>query len=199
MRTHSATQESSASSLQAVAEGVILLAQREGYIRPKDVREELERAGESPALWKDVLALARPSLSFRAGRYYYAAPISDRLREEQDHQASVALAARDVINRLREAASRQERRGEERIDFIQPVQVRTEDGRVFTLLSRDFSTSGMRLVGARSLLGQKIQIRFATGPDDDAWCFVLRVLWTCAVGDDLFENGGAFIDAHAES
>jgi hypothetical protein len=199
MRTIPAIQETSGTSLQAIADGVVRLAQREGYIRPKDVREELERAGESAALWKDVLALARPSLSFRAGRYYYDVPISDRRRVEQDHQASVALATRDVIDRLRDAANNKERRGEERVDFIQPVQVRTEDGRVFTLLSRDFSTSGMRLLGARSLLGQKVQVRLAMGPDGDGWCFVLRVLWTCAVGDELFENGGAFIDARAES
>jgi hypothetical protein len=199
MRTLPAAQEKSAPCLQAIADGVVRLAQLEGSIRPKDVREELERAGESAALWKDVLALARPSLNFWGGRYYYSAPISDRLREEQDHQASVALAARDVIDRLREAANSKERRGEERIDFIQPVQVLTEDGRAFTLVSRDFSTSGMRLLGARSLLGQKVQVRLAMGPDGDAWCFVLRILWTCAVGDDLFENGGAFIEARAES
>jgi hypothetical protein len=198
MRTTPALRESHATSLQSIADEVVRLAQRQGFIKPKDVRAELEHAGKSSALWKDVLALARSSLTFRAGRYYYAEPISDRLQAEKDHQESVALAARDVLHHLRDAASRQERRGEERIDFIQPVQVRTEDGRIFTLLSRDFSTSGMRLLGARSLLGQKVEIRLPMGPDGDSWCFVLRVLWTCAVGDDLFENGGAFIEARAD-
>jgi hypothetical protein len=197
MSTLSAPAESSALSLQAVAEEVIRLARRQGYIKPKDVRNELERSGESAALWKDVLAIARPSLCFRAGRYYFAEPMSDPMREAIHRQESVALAARNVIDRVREAR-RQERRGEERIDYIQSIKVRTEDGREFSLLSRDFSTSGMRMLSGRSLLGQKVQVRLPIGPDGDAWCFVLRVLWTCSVGDGLYENGGAFIEARAE-
>jgi hypothetical protein len=198
MKTLSAAAESSAACLQAVAEELVRLARRQGYIKPKDVREELERAGESAALWKDVLALARPSLRFRAGRYYYSEPMSDPMREAKDRQECVAMAARDVIDRVRDAARRQERRGEERIDFVQPIKVRTEDGREYSVLSRDFSTSGMRMLSSRSLLGQKVQARLPLGPDGDAWCFVLRVLWTCSVGDGLFENGGAFIEARAE-
>ena len=197
MRSVSAVSEVSAASLQEVADAVVQLAQRQGFVRPKEVREQLKEAGESAGLWKDVLALARASLSYRNGRYYYASPVSERLRQEQDHQATIAEAARRVMGNFREAARRQERRGEERIDFIQPVEVRTEDGRLFTLLSRDLSTSGMRLLGTRSLLGQKVQVRPVGGPENEGWCFVLRVLWTCAVGDDLFENGGTFVEARA--
>ena len=196
MNAVSAVRESSAPSLAPIAEAVVQRAQRQGFVRSKEVREELERAGESPSLWKDVLALARASLSFRKGRYYYASPVSDRLRQEQDQQATVAEAARRVIGSFQEA-QRQERRGEERIDFIQPVQVRTEDGRVFTLLSRDLSTCGMRLIGTRSLLGQKVQVRPTGTPDGERWCFVLRVIWTCSIGDELFENGGTFIEGRA--
>jgi hypothetical protein len=25
-------------------------------------------------------------------------------------------------------------------------------------------------------------------------CFLTRILWTCAVGDGLFENGGVFLE-----
>src|SRR5712692_2147843 len=192
-----AERESFAPSLTEIADAVVRRAQRQGFVRPKDVREELQQAGESPGLWKDVLALARASLSYRKGRYYYTSPVSDRLRQEQEHQATVAEAARRVMIDYRDAATREERRGEERIDFIQPVQVRTEDGRAFTLLSRDLSTSGMRLIGTRSLLGQKVQVRPTGTPEGEGWCFVLRVLWTCAVGDDLFENGGTFVEGRA--
>jgi hypothetical protein len=197
MNVPPALRESSALSLSEIADIVVRRAQRQGFVRPKEVREELEQAGESPGLWKDVLALARASLSFRKGRYYYTSPVSDRLRQEQDHQATIAEAARRVIGSFRDAARRQERRGEERIDFIQPVQVRTEDGRLFTLLSRDLSTSGMRLIGTRSLLGQKVQVRPPGTPEGEGWAFVLRVIWTCSVGDDLFENGGTFIEGRA--
>ena len=197
MRSLSAVSEVSNASLQEIADAVAQRAQRQGFVRPKEVREELKTAGESPTLWKDVLALARSSLSYRNGRYYYASPVSDRLRQEQNHQATIADAARRVMGSFRDAARRQDRRGEERIDFIQPVQVRTEDGRVFTLLSRDLSTSGMRLLGTRSLLGQKVEVRPTATPEAEGWCFVLRVLWTCAVGDDLFENGGTFVEARS--
>jgi hypothetical protein len=194
MRTFSAAQESSA-ALSAVTEAVLRRAQRQGFVRPKEIREELRRAGESPTLWKDVLAAARPSLSFRRGRYYYAQLVSERLRQEQDDQATVTRAARQIISRFRDAADNQERRGEERIEFIQPVQVRTEDGRTFTVLSRDLSTSGMRLIGTRSFLGQKLQVRLAPTAESEGWWFVLRILWTCAISDELFENGGAFVEA----
>jgi hypothetical protein len=194
MRSHSAVHESPA-ALQAVVEAVLRRAQRQGFIRPREIRDELRYAGQSATLWKDVLAGARPSLNFRRGRYYYASPVSERLRQVQDDQATVARAAHQLISGFRDASESQERRGEERIEFIQPVQVRTEDGRSFTLLSRDLSTSGMRLIGTRSLLGQKLHVRLAATPDSKGWWFVLRVLWTCAIGDDLFENGGAFVEA----
>jgi hypothetical protein len=194
MRSVSAMPESTA-ALQAVAAAVLRRAQRQGFIRPKEIRDELRRAGESATLWKDVLAAARPSLNFRRGRYYYASPVSERLQQVQDDQATVARAAHRLISRFRDAAQDHERRGEERIEFIQPVQVCTEDGRTFTLLSRDLSTSGMRLIGTRSLLGQKLRVRLTANPDSEGWWFVLRVLWTCAIGDDLFENGGAFVEA----
>lgn len=189
--------EFQASSLQDVADAVVQRAQAQGFVRPREIREELTRVGEEPLRWKEVVALARASLSFQHGRYYYASPVSERLRQAKDHQESIARAAHDLISAYR-AASQHERRGEERIDFIQPVQVHTEDGRQFTHLTRDLSTSGMRLIGARSLLGQKVRVHIAA-PQGDSWCFELRILWTCAVGDDLFENGGTFLSASLQN
>jgi hypothetical protein len=181
--------------LHEIADAVVLRAQAQGFVRSRDVREELKRAGEPAALWKDVLALARSSLSYRRGRYYYTEPVSERLRQEQDHQETLRQAALQLIDQCRAAASRFERRGQERIDFIHPVRVQTEDGRLFTLLSRDLSTSGMRLIGTRSLLGQKVRVLVPRTEEIQGCCFVLRILWTCAVGDQLFENGGTFVEA----
>src|SRR4051794_14398995 len=73
-------------SLQAVADSVTRRAQRQGFIRPSEVREELSHAGFSENLWKDVLALARSALSYRHGRYYYRTPVSDRVLQEQTQQ-----------------------------------------------------------------------------------------------------------------
>jgi hypothetical protein len=184
-----------APTLEEIADAVVHRAQRQGYVLPRQIREELKRAGEEESLWKDVLALARASLNYRRGRYYYAPPVTERMRREQDHQETLLRAARQLIGQYREAVSQIERRVQDRIDFIQPVKVQTEDGRTFTLLSRDLSTSGMRLIGTRSLLGQKVKVLVPRTEQTEAWCFIVRILWTCAVGDDLFENGGTFVEA----
>ena len=179
--------------LRGVAELVARRARRQGYVVPREVREELTRAGEPEHLWKDVLALARPSLSYRHGRYYYQSPVSDRVREEESHQRGIRRAVREVIRSHHNSDRAEERRGQERVEFIQPVRVITEDGRQFTLLTRDLSPSGLRLIGTRRLLGQKVRILMPKGERSPAYEFVLRILWTCSVGEDLVENGGAFV------
>ncbi|HZT79047.1 MAG TPA: PilZ domain-containing protein [Gemmataceae bacterium] len=181
-------------ALRDVAAAVVRLARQHGFVRPRDVRAELARAGEPEGLWKETLGLARPSLCFRHGRYYYPGTVSAPARLLQDRQEHVRRAVRQMARCHRKAASRVERRGEYRIDFIQPVLVETDDGRRLTLLSRDLSASGIRLVGARSLLGQKVRVTVPAVDGVGPWCFVVRILWTCAVGDDLFENGGSLLD-----
>ena len=96
--------------------------------------------------------------------------------------------------RQHKAAARIERRVEDRLDFIQSVKVRTEDGREHTLLSRDLSSTGIRLVGTVRLLGQKVRVSFAADAGSEPSHFTVRILWTCAIGDDLFENGGSFLN-----
>jgi hypothetical protein len=179
-------------NLQAVAEQVVRLALRQGYVTAGEVRQELAQAGHPEALWKDVLALARPSLSYRGGRYHYAPPVSARVRVEQSQQRDIHRAVSGLIREHQSAVARVERRGQERLDFIHPVKVRTEDQREFTLLSRDLSPSGIRLLGTRRLLGQKVHVRLP-GADGASWEFQVRILWTCPVGDDLVENGGMFL------
>ena len=197
----------SQSDLQAIVNAVIQRAQRQGFVLPEEVRDELVRAGQPDSLWKDVLALARPALSYRDGRYEFVSTVSARAQEEQHQQQRIRAAVQELIGRHR-AAGPVERREEDRVDFIQPVRVRTEDGREFTLLSRDVSPAGIRLIGTRRLLGQKVRVLIA-GPEGGPngtpapaagrpLCFLVRILWTCALGDDLFENGGMFLDALPE-
>jgi hypothetical protein len=181
-------------NLQSIAELVIRRAKRQGYVVPGDIREELTQAGLSDGLWKDVAALARPSLTYRRGRYYFTAPISARVREEQSQQRDIQKAIRTIIRRHRAEDGRVERRGQDRIDFIQPVTVVTDDERQYTLLSRDLSVSGIRLVGTRRFLGQKLHVLIPRDDDPTPWTFRVQILWTCAIGDDLVENGGRFIE-----
>jgi hypothetical protein len=183
-----------ATNLQSIADRVIRRAKRQGYVVSSDIRDELSQAGLPDTLWKDVAALARPSLAYRRGRYYFEAPVSTRVRQEQARQRDIQKAVRQIIRRQRADADRVERRGQDRIDFVQPVKVVTDDEREFTLLSRDLSTSGIRLVGTRGLLGQKVRVLIPRDDQKAPWSFRVRILWTCTIGDDLVENGGTFLE-----
>jgi hypothetical protein len=185
-------------NLQGVADLVIRQAQRQGFILPRQIRTVLSKAGVSESLWKDVLAMARPSLAFRKGRYYYTAPVSERVRREQSQQEAIQKAVRQLIRHHRAAATRLERREEGRIDFVQPVKVRTEDQREYTFLTRDLSATGIRLIGTRRFLGQKIHVSIPAADGSASWEFMVRILWTCAVGEDLVENGGTFVECMAQ-
>jgi hypothetical protein len=181
-------------NLQGVAEQVVRRAQRQGYVVPREVREVLTEFGLSDGLWKDVLAVARPALAYRRGRYYYQAPVSPRVAREQSQQLDIRQAIRHLIREHRSAAARVERREQDRIDFVQVVEVKTEDGRSFTLLSRDLSATGIRLIGTRRFLGQKVRVLIPDAGGTGSWNFLVRILWTCPVGEELIENGGVFLE-----
>src|SRR6266498_3069835 len=162
--------------LQNIADAVVRRAEKQGFVRAREVREQLAEAGLAETLWKDVVALAGPALRSRRGRYYHAASVSERVLHEQDQQQAVRRAVRQIVRAHRAAAREVERREDSRIDFIQPVKVRTEDGREFTLLSRDLSATGIRLLGTRRLLGQKVRVLLslpggATGGHGQTWSF----------------------------
>jgi hypothetical protein len=184
-------------NLQGVAELVTRRARRQGFVVPQEVREELTLAGVPESMWKDVIALARPTLSFKKGRYYYSPPVSERVRREQTQQRDVVKVIRQLIRHHRREAKEFERRGEDRYDFVQTVKVLTEDNRELTLISRDLSSTGIRLVGTHRLLGQKVCVRIPRPGADEPWSFIVRILWTCAVGEDLVENGGSFLEVRA--
>lgn len=181
-------------SLQQVAEAVVRRAQRQGSIGTRDVRAELRLAGLPETRWKDTLALARPALLYRQGRYYHKDSFSPRLLQERARQQVIGKLIRQLVRRHLHQSRNDERRGQARVDFVQPIHVRTEDGKQHALLSRDLSPTGIRLLGTRRLLGQKVQVLLPRGTNEPPLRVVTRILWTCAVGDDLFENGGTFLE-----
>jgi hypothetical protein len=188
----------SANDLQAIADAAVRRAEQQGSLLPREVRALLVEAGHDATLWRDVLD--RTPLRKRGTRYYPPGS-SDRARREHEQQRAILKAIRQMIRLHRAATHQDERRGQVRTDFIQPVRIRTEDGRECTLVSRDVSATGIRLLGTRRLLGQRVRV-FIPQPGADVastqgWTFVVRILWTCAIGEDLFENGGAFLDAEA--
>ena len=179
-------------TITQVAETVSRRAQRQGYIVPKDIRAELRQAGLPEEQWKEVVGQLKQTLNYRQGRYYHVAAVSPRLHQELEQQRRIQKTIKSLIKDQRDAAKAQERRGAARVDFIQPIQVRTEDGKEFTLVSRDLSPTGIRLLGTRRLLGQKVEVRLTTKAAVVA--ILTRILWTCAIGDGLFENGGSFLE-----
>lgn len=187
-----------ATALQDIVAAVVRRAERQGYVLPEDVRAELARAGAPESLWKDILALARPSLCYRDGRYCIARPASPRAQEEQEQLRRVREAVGRIVSRRHPLPPEAERREHPRTDFVQPVLVCTEDGGEFTLLSRDLSPTGIRLIGTCRLLGQKVRVHVPSPGDSRPVEFLVCVLWTCALGDDLVENGGRFLDVAAE-
>jgi hypothetical protein len=185
-------------TLEGAAVLVTQRAQRQGSISPREVREELARAGVPTNLWKDVLARARASLRYHRGRYYYDNPVTTRAEAEQAQQREIQLAVQQLIAGQRADAARVERREQDRIDFIHPVQVATEDGHATVMLTRDLSETGLRLLSTRRLLGQKVHVRIDALGGAGPWEFLVRILWTCPVGDELVENGGIFLPMSRE-
>jgi hypothetical protein len=183
----------SESSLATVADAVLRRAQRQGYVVPSEIRAELHSAGLGDALWKDVVAHLKNDLHYRQGRYHHVAAVSPRLHHEQEQQRVIAKAIKALIKEHKDSAKQRERRGPSRVDFIQPVRIRLENGTEHTLLSRDLSPAGIRLIGTQQLLGHKIHVTL-TPKDCSPLELAVRILWTCAVGDDLFENGGNFLE-----
>lgn len=183
-----------AHTLKDVADAVIRRAQRLGSVTPRDLRGELKLAGMPETDWKEVVQLAQSSLHYRQGRYYPVSAKRLHLEKEQEQRRAIEKVIRKLIRMHKVAAKNQERRGQTRVDFIQPVQVITEDGKTHGLLSRDLSTSGIRILGTKRLLGQKVYVLMPQGQDQPPCRLLVRVLWTCAVGDELYENGGMFLE-----
>jgi hypothetical protein len=180
--------------LQEVANTVVRRAQRQGYVLPTDIREELAHTGLPETQWKDVVNMSGTLLRHRQGRYYYQAQVGSRLQEERRQKRAIQQTVRHLLRYHKKTTTDSERRRQGRRDFIQPVQVYTDDKRAWTLLSRDLSETGIRLIGTRSLLGQKVYVEVPRSTEEGPARFLVRILWTCTVGDGLFENGGTFLE-----
>jgi hypothetical protein len=175
--------------LQGVANAVLRRAQKQGFVVPREVRAELAGLGLSGDLWKEVISLVHPPLDYQRGRYYYSTSGEGRLEEEKRQQREVLQVIRQLIRQQR-ALVKTERRNQERIDFVQQIKLFTEDDRELNVLSRDISTKGLRFIASRGLLGQRVRVVISRPDNSAPICFVVRILWTCIVGDGLFENGG---------
>jgi hypothetical protein len=87
---------------------------------------------------------------------------------------------------------RDDRRRRDSTGGTYEVQVRAENGRVATLLGSDVTATGMRLIGPRSLIGQKLEVTIPR--DGPGKCVLVRVVWSRLVSDGLWENGGAVLE-----
>jgi PilZ domain len=137
--------------------------------------------------------------SYQAAKKPRRSVPSPRLRAEQRQRRAVHSALKEVIRQYKSNHAREERRRQGRVEFLQTVRLRLENGRELTVLSRDLSLEGIRLVGTSSLLGQKVHLFIPRGEGANPLQLVLRILWTCTVGDGLFENGGDFLEMVEES
>ncbi len=188
----------SVTDLQAVANTVVRRAERQGFVRASDIRRELAHTSLPEKEWKKVVALSRTALRYRQGRYYFKPVVSPSMRQEHRRQRAIHQAVRQLARQYRKNHSQIERRKEGRIDFVQPVRVCIDGERELTLLSRDLSLTGIRLIGTTSLLGQRVEVVVAGVEGAEPARFLVRILWTYAVGDGLFENGGKFLELVAK-
>jgi hypothetical protein len=182
------------SDLNAAAGAVLRRAQQQGYVVPRDIRSELKDAGQPESRWKEVVEILRESLNYRHGRYYYLTTSEPRRRAEPSGPTPVRRAVEELLKR-QAAAAGDERREQPRSVLVTSLKVQTDDGREFTVLSRDLSATGIRLITQRSLLGQKLRV-FLPQPDgaEPPTAAFVRIVWTSATAEGLFENGGTFID-----
>jgi hypothetical protein len=124
--------------------------------------------------------------------------VSPQLQEQQRRERDIQQVVGEFVRLHKQSMARAERRQQDRIDFIQQVQVRLENQRVLKLLSRDLSPAGIRLIATESLLGQKLIVSVPRPDNGEPASFRVRILWTCSIGDGLFENGGCFLEIVSE-
>lgn len=179
--------------LQPIVEAVTRRAEEQGHILARQVREELIKANADPRLWNQVLKAAGPVLERRRGHYYFVPTASPRRQQQAAVHQRIHQAVHELVSEYRQVVDQQERREADRITFLTPVRLYTANGGSHEVLTKDISSSGLRVLGSRDLLGQKIRVRIPR-PDGDDYVFVVRIVWTCRVGDELYENGGMFLE-----
>jgi hypothetical protein len=140
--------------------------------------------------------IGAPTLMQRTG-YYSTAPISDLFRREQLQREALSQAVQRLIGQYQTFPEGGEPNGRVCVDFVQPVTIQTEDGRILSHVTRELSNTGVRLLGAYPLLGKVVRIHIAQPESGEQFDFIVRILWTFAVANALFENGGQFLEVEA--
>ncbi|MBL8798076.1 MAG: hypothetical protein JNM56_29535, partial [Planctomycetia bacterium] len=128
--------------LDKVVRAVVRVAERQDFVVPRQIRDELRRAELPEHCWKEVVQQAGAALSCRHSRYYFvpAGQTRMRVRARQDQRQLQAIhqAVRSLIRKQRQKDRlHHERRGHKRIDFARPVLIQTEDGRLLHGMSRE--------------------------------------------------------------
>jgi hypothetical protein len=181
--------------LLRIAQAIVRRAQRDGFIVPTDIRAELTKVGLENGHAQEVLALAKPSLRYRRGRYYYVSAavgrLRDRVRKERLQTRELHCAVRELVAAHQKTA-RIEKRGLRRVQFIHPVQVVARDGRTFHFISLDLSLSGIRLLGNCSLARQRVTVHVPK-VGGGVLPILVSILWARPVGDGLIQQGGIFL------
>lgn len=193
----------SPTDLHGIAQTLLHQAEEKGFIVPRDIRAALTAAKLDDDLWKDVLTLLGPALSLRNGRYHFVSPGLARMRarahQDQRHQRAIQRSVRQLIRQYHKTACEIERRAQARIELVRPVQILTSDNRTLNLLTRDISTTGLRLLGSHQLQGQRIQVWIPPPTEGrPAFCYSVQMLWSALVADGLYESGGMFLELVAE-
>src|ERR1035438_6092378 len=83
--------------LQPVAEAVLRLAKRQGFVTARDVRSELRIAGLPEKTWKDVIAQVHEALVHRQSRYYHKDAFSPRLQKEHVQHLAIVKVIKKLI------------------------------------------------------------------------------------------------------
>jgi hypothetical protein len=177
--------------MQRVIDAVCRRASQQGFILPNEICAELANAGLPEARWPDVVSLAGCLLTKRDGRYYHSATNHPSQREKCA-QRRLQQTVRRIIGDY-QVSARHERRHRGRIDFVRTVKVESEDSRCVMLITSNLSSSGIRLIGPASLLGQKLRVSLASDEGTTPTCLFVQIVWSSAVSEGLFENGGAFL------
>jgi hypothetical protein len=177
--------------IRQVADAVLRRAQSQGFVLESEILEELARAGLAGASCEPVLSLLGSALRPEILCYQYAGPVGPKPDPPPGLQS-----VRELIRRYQATLPTQERREQGRIDLIQPVKVRTSDGQERTLLTRDLSPAGIRLISTHSLLGEKLLILLPRPGGEGALAVTARILWASRVADEQFESGGVFLEPH---
>ncbi|GBD35923.1 hypothetical protein HRbin36_01038 [bacterium HR36] len=180
------------SAWDAALSTVLQRAETRGYILPQEIQQELRRLGLGTRLWRQFIERAGSFLTYQNGRYYYVPSLTGNRLHEEERQLHVRALLQALIDSCKRSQHHVERRSADRVEVYWPVTLTLEDGTAHRAVTRDISVSGIRFLGSRSLLGQRIVVRLTLNNGHEH-VFSVRILWTCEVGDSLYENGGSVL------